>query len=487
MPKKLFLLTLLSLFLIGCGHASKEPITYHYTAESITYADGSYTFQRNMDYIQAEHGQYYFQQDIPDSERRICVEATERILAELVHSGECPAICVLTIESPYISGNTLYCEPQDWYSIEYVTSVLLAASGQGGHYGSAYGYANVLCERLKWTDTATAAFTSIDETEIYDLNYLCFHDRFTSSDLIPAVKSLSADFVTWFIVENSEDQFQQMLLASDTSEGMALIATALEKYYQYHGQTVNISTVRYGYGGVSNDYIVSSDFACFYICWDWSDQSLGFNPAIAGNFLHETYPDIREFFEINLNQMEQYRNLFALDSYRSDLDIIFTNSTTHGTASLYDGTDHTIYLKSVMDLTHEYIHSLTIPTDSQLENWTVEGFATYFSVWYDHYSIAALNMDYNSASYLEPLRTALGRPLDATLDNDEILTYIAHIKNYSDPNQSYFSSASFVSYLVNQYGVARVAHALFGNGPHLPKSHTELVTDWQEYIQAKFT
>lgn len=469
--------------LVGCNSTATETIMYDYTTWSIDYADGSYSFQYEMDNLQTMHAQYYFTSNITDSERRSCVEATEQILGEFVTLEELPTICVLEIEDSYISDHTLYLSPQDWCSIDFTTKVLLAASGQCSHYGLAYGYANMLCDRFGWSGSSLGKFATTDESAIYDLNYLCFDNDFSSESNIATAKSVSADFVITYISEVGEDIFQHMLLDSDTTTGMENVANALSNYCEKNGQIVEISTVRYGFGGVSNDYIVSSDYALFYVCKDWTDQSAEYNSGISKNFLHEKYQDVRDFFIINLEQMRQYQELFALNSYDNDLTIIFTNSTTHGNVSMYYLSGHIIYLKSIMDFTHEYIHSLTIPSAiSDLDNWSSEGLATYFAGWYDFYSRDFLNHDYNSASYLEPLRTKLGRPLDVVSDNDEILNYTAHYEDYVDPNKNYLSGASFVSYLVDQYGVDNVVQYLFGSGEPLPKSYTGLVNDWLEYL-----
>ena len=488
MRKTLLLyLILFSLLGTGCGNLHMTKIDYNYTSQSIEYADGSYSFERNLDYLAATHAQYYFDTTIDDSQRRACVEATERILGEIEQLEENPIICVLETIEPYISEHTLYVTAQDWHSVDYTTMVFLAASGQFSHYGSAYGYANLLCDRFGWETGKAEQISVPNVVDTYDLNYLCFEGGFTQEHDITVAKFTACDFVNTYIAEFGEDSFQQMLLKSDTSAGMDLLANELEQYYARRNLDAEVSTVRYGFGGTSNDYIVVSDYAAFYICDDWKDELAGVNPLISENFLRQNYAEVRQFFDINLGQMKQYQELFALDSYNNDLDIFFTSSTTHGNISIYYLNHHAIYLKSIADLTHEYIHALTIPAAvNDLETWSSEGVAAYFAVWYDWYSRDYLNQDYNSASVLDALRNKLGRPLDVEVDNDEILSYLAYSKGYDDPNKNYLSGAAFVSYLVNQYGAYDLVPWLCDSGEPLPKSSNAWVNDWTAYLNATY-
>lgn len=461
--------------------------TTKYTQQPISYADGSYSFERSLDFTQTKHAQFYFETDIDDTNRRSCIDATDRILGELELNDTLPTICVMDIEDPYIRGNTLYMNILDWNSADYATMVLLTTAGQGSHYGLAYGYANMLCNRFDWNNESPVQFTLTDDLDIYDLNYLCFRNNFVTESDITTAQSTANDFVNVYIAKSGEAALQKMMLDSDTAAGMDLVATELEQYYAEHEVVTEISTVRYCFGGVSNDYIVTSDSAIFYICNDWTDQLSGYYAPVSDNFLHQDYAKVKQFFEINLEQMDQYRQLFAIEQEEDDLQIIFTNRTNRGNNSMYYQPDHTIYLKSVLDLTHEYIHALTMPSAKvDLETWSTEGFATYFSVWYDAYSNDFLNQDYNSLSSLEKLRQKLGRPLDIISDNDDILNCLACYKGYKDPNENYLSGASFVSYLIQEYGIDPVIQYLFGSGEPLLKSYEVLTKEWYAYLNTTY-
>lgn len=471
----------------GCKNASVDPIVYEYTAQKIDYADGSFSSGYVLDFLQTSNAHYYFSTSVADPDRRSCIEATEQILKEFSTLENAPTICVLEIEDTYIEGNTLFLNPQDWISVDYATKVLLAASGQCSHYGLAYGYASLLCDRFGWGKSNAEAFAIAGDVEVYDLNYLCFDARFTSEADVSTAKSVSMDFVLDCMDKLGEESLQQLLLDSDTTVGMEHVASTLNTYYEANNQRIDVSTIRYGFGGVSNDYIVSTDRGIFYICKDWIDHSIDYNSEVSANFLHEAYSDIRNYFTINLKQMAQYQALFGLASYDDNLTVIFTNTRTSGGASEYRLNGHTIYLTSIMDLMHEYIHALTIPSAVRdLDNWEKEGFTTYFSVWYDFYSRDFLNNDYNSSSTLAPLREKLGRPLDVVTDNADVLNYVVFTKNWFDSNMNYWAGASFVGYLVNQYGLESVIQYIYGTGEPLSKPITTLTKDWIEFLQITY-
>ena len=74
---------------------------------------------------------------------------------------------------------------------------------------------------------------------------------------------------------------------------------------------------------------------------------------------------------------------------------------------------------------HEYIHSLTT-TNTSMASWKVEGFARYFSYYYDFYGMPFLNQDYNNTpntpelKYIHEFLDAINRPIDMAKDYREL-------------------------------------------------------------------
>lgn len=482
----------------GCTTIPIEepPVEYEFTAQEISYSEenAKYSFRMDAEHTRGEFASYYFEAVIDETDRQKCIKATERILSEIENLEVTPEIYIFSTDSYnsiYITENKVYMSQQDWESVDFVTNILLTVFGRCSHYGLAYGYATALCNQFQWTESAEGGFAVPESLKTCDLNLLCFDTSFVSEeDVLAAIQTANA-FVDSYLSEYGEKALQQLLSSSDTSQGMEKLNVALREYYGDNGLDFNPSVVRYGYGGISFDYIVESDLAVFYIETGWADENQSLNPLVTENFLHSNYPEIKDFFEINLEQMAQYQALFALDDYNNDLQIVFSNCKNLSQYSFYQKGTHTIYLKNIDSLMHEYIHALTQP-DATMESWETEGFARYFSYRYDHYGVAFLNQDYNNApetaatQYVHEYLDAIDRPIDMAVDYAELENIAVYSRGITDPNRSYLAGSSFIQYLVNQYGEERVIQHIYGSGDALPKTYPELVQDWNTYIDTTY-
>lgn len=237
--------------------------------------------------------------------------------------------------------------------------------------------------------------------------------------------------------------------------------------------------------------MLKSELGTFYIGADWTDTNTTLNPLIAEKFLHKNYTETKMFFERNTDQMRCFQELFELENYDNDLTLIFPNSRSGSRYSYYQSGLHRIIVHNVDSLMHEYIHALTKPDPSQ-QLWETEGFARYFSYCYDYYGVAFLNEDYNTAvksettEYLFEFKQTIARPIDVQTDFKELENIAVYSRHYTDPNASYVAGSSFVQYLVQVYGEAEVVHCIYGNDS-FPKSYSELVEEWQQYIEEAYS
>ena len=489
--KKCILVVLILFLLCGCADNPpvEQPKEFVYHTQEIMYSEpeAQYAFRINMDCTETAYARYYFEPAIEKTERTACIEVTDKILVKQGKLGLIPEIYVFTEErypDNYIVGNKVYLSAQDWYTAEYVTDVLLAAYGACSHYGLAYGYANLLCD----TPITDTSFRIPGTADAADLSLLCFDDAFVSASDIADVKALACNFAQTYAAAKGEAALQELLSASDTASGARCVSDALVQYYQDNGFDYTPSTLCFGFGGHSFDYIVSTDLATFFIKKDWKDMNTQYNPLVYDGFLHQDYNDIKAFFQINLEQMRQYQELFVLDSYNNDLRVIFSNTELPQT-SFYQGNTHTIDLKNVDSLMHEYIHALTQPKGT-MKVWEVEGFARYFSYRYDYYGIALLNQDYNNLpetpelEYVHEYLAVVQRPIDMAVDYEEIENIAVWSRNIKDPNANYVAGSSFVQYLVSQYGEKAVIDSIYGEKTPLPKTYAELVREWIAHIES---
>lgn len=460
-----------------------------YVRTEITYSEPivQYGFRVDMAAAETEFAKYFFEESIDDCERETCIEVTEKILSDQALEGAMPEIYIFSQDRynyKNISGNRLYLSVQDWESVEYITDVLLAAYGESTHYGTAFGYANYLAQRNDW-DSYDGKFSKPSVSDIYDLSLLCFNEEFVSLNDVAAAKEVACNFAECYITQHGEEMLQQLLRSHAKS------IEALAEYYKENGVSFIPSAVQYRYGGKKYDYLVYSDYGTFYITEDWTDMNAEYNPLIYDGFLHTNYADTKAFFETNLKQMKQYQDLFKLGDYNNDLDIVFSNPISASKTSFYQSVNHRIYLYNVDSFMHEYIHALTMPTAS-MQMWQVEGFARYFSYYYDFYGMPFLYQDYNNASdipelkYIHEYLDAINRPIETVKDYYELENIAVYSRSFTNPNANYVAGSSFVQYLVKEYGEEAVINSIYRHGNPLPAPHIKLVQAWNEYIETNY-
>lgn len=501
--KAFFLFSLIAMFSFSaeCAHFEESATStnvysaeYVYTQVAITYSEenSQYGFKKDMLYTETDFASYYFEQAIDESLRQTCIETTDWIIANLASCELKPEIYVFdTFDGVNIMGNALYTSKDSWKSVDYVTNIIFATYGECTHYGLAYGYAVTLCERFGWEVPEFADCSTPDTMDVYDLNVLCFNQNFVSESDILVAQQTAYRFADYLLETYGEGTIQHLLSLSHAEDGMTQLCEKLCEYYSEQGVDYSPSCLRIGYGGVSYAYILRSDLGTFYIGADWKDANAAQNPLVTEDFLRSNYTETKAFFERNLDQMQSYQELFGLGVYDNELAFIFPNSRSGSQYSYYQSGAHRIIVYNVDSLMHEYIHALTKPSTSQ-KLWETEGFARYFSYYYDDYGIAFLNEDYNSAvpskatEYLFEFKQTIDRPIDMQIDFKELENIAVYSRNYTDPNASYVAGSSFIQYMVGKYGEAVVAQCIYGED-ELPQSYSELVAEWNRYIEETYS
>ena len=486
------------------------PADHEYEKITVTYSEGleGFLFRKDMEKTQTEYAVYYFDPSIDNQERNACIEATDKRLSCIDGEQPVPEIVVLKEEfydGISVSGNRLYLSPQPWDSADYLAKVLLAGYGEWGNYGLAYGYADYLCQKAGADSGETDSeaqgaeengLLPMSATEMYDLNLLCFDEKYVSAKDVEASKNNACLFVEEYLSSHSEAELLELLFASGTAEGAVRAKEALEAFYAEKGVECRLSEIRYQLGGTAFNYVAACRYAHFYIKKDWQDADWEANPMVSENFLHEDYGEVRAFFECNEQQMERYQELFGFDNYNNDLSVVMkkgrgvTEVSEYGAP--YGALGPAIYLTRVDSLMHEYIHSLMWGHCDWESLWKTDGAARYFSYKYDQYSYDFLNNDWNSASkvWVQEYIDFLGRPIDVRTDFPELWDIIVHSYGFTDPNSSYESGASFIGYLIKQYGEREAIAYICSDSEYSVewgKSYEELVQDWNRYIEENYS
>ena len=331
----------------------ETPTERVYTFSGITYSEptAQYAFRAYMYSTDTEHAKYFFESSIAIQDREACIEVTEMVLSRQNGNGVIPEIYIFAqnrYNAKYIFEHKLYCSIQNWKSVEYVTDVLLAVYGEEAHYGIVIGYANYLLQSNNLKNDIGKKLSLLSVIDVLDLNYLCFDENFTTSSDIAIAREIALHFADSYITRYGESRIQELLYSLSNA------VSAFTEYYGRQGISYIPSSLQYAYGGQSYSYIVYSNLGTFYVTKDWVDMNAELNPLIEEGFLLSNYKKVKNFFEINIQQMEQYQALFKLNSYNNDLDIILTKPISASKNSFYQSVNHRIYLYNIDSLMHEY-------------------------------------------------------------------------------------------------------------------------------------
>lgn len=434
---------------------------------------------------ESEYAVFLFDPTVDQQVRQDCMAAVDGLLGQLPPM-EKPEI-LLTPQRLFggavVVGNRLYLNPMDWQSVDFAALVLQAAAGEFSHYGLAYGLAG-------WCRGQSGAFAEMQEPAAYDLNLLCFNPTFVPAADASTARTLCVSFVGEYIETHGVTACLSLLLESDTADGMQAVAEALQRYYAAQGVEAEVSSLRFAQGGKLYLYRVKVEGAEFYVGRGWQDANYARNPLVTEKFLREDYASVRRFFCVNERQMAQYRQLLAAAGPWRDVTVLLSNPQRQINTSCYQPTLHRILLLNVDSLMHEYIHAL-VPLRLSQPLWESEGFARYFSYYYDDYGMAFLNEDYNNlpdlplVQYARDYQAAIGRPVDMAIDFGDLESFRAYAVGYQSPDADYASGSAFVHYLVQRFGEEAVIRHVCGV-EMLSQDASELTADWLAWLDETY-
>lgn len=502
MKKRVVLILLLcvSLLFSSCEQSNPyQSCQYNYSSTNVMYSeqpDGTFAFIKEMSCLEINGVTYAFEPSILSEERNSCVEITQRILEKIDYKKDINIFVYSkeTYSDTYIKDGNIYMCEQLWDSPQYISCILMGLFGEFCNYGLVYGYSNYLLSLLNNDKIEQMDFIWDEKTDpsLLDLNLLCFNSSFASQENIAKTQKIASAFVLYYIDVYGIDDFYDLLISSGDIEQSIEFREELTLFYSLKGINYTPTCILYTWGGHSYDYIARGEYAFFFVGKNWRDELDNLNPLTYDGFLHQNYQEVKAFFEINIRQMNQYQSLFGFDRYNNDLCVYFTNSKQFSQESYYQSQTHSIFLKHVDSLMHEYIHSITLDQIQNKTNWNTEGVARYFSYRYDHYGIPMLNVDYNQDSdskelqYVREYKENIGRDIDMAIDYREIENIAVFSRDLFDPNKTYVSGSSFVGFLVEQLGEQETIDLIFSENGLKGASYSELVQDWSQYIKTKY-
>lgn len=454
-----------------------------------------YGLNKDLEVAEVNGTTYAFEPKIPKADREDCIQTTEAILNRIGTDQKIQIniYALGTYDGTFIKDGAVFTYLQDWRSTEYVMALLYGLFGEYCNYGTIHGYANYLRNAVyDLSLTVCDADWKFDgDTNLLDLNLLCFHAGFFTGIEIKTAKKISNTFVSDYISKNGEAAFRELLVKSGSLEETTAFTQALSDFYSVLGIDYIPSDILYRLGGRTYDYIVRSEYAVMYIERDWYDANMDLCPLTYEGFLHQNYTDTKQYFSTVIKEMGQYQALFALESYQNDLDIYFTNHYK-GNGSYYIPGTHSVSIVNTAAFATCYIKAMTIQSAIQ-ENWIV-GFIQYFGYKYNYYGTAMWNYETNMPStgkaleYVREFRAKLGRDIDMMVDFHELQHVGAYSRSYDDPNDgNAYAGGSFVAYLVSKFGEEKVIEIICKTHDFGEYTYEALVAEWQAFLQENYS
>lgn len=462
-----------------------------YVSTEIYYSEpaDTLTMRIDMDMTVLNNITFYFEEEIPNTDRERCIGYTTAVFGKLNVYKEVQIYVFeeTTFDCSFVSDGAIYTCVNNIDKPTFFEDLLLAVFGEYCNYGMVCGYAEYLIDELLDFKIPYEAPTFDKDWQYYDLNLLCFDLSFTNSEDMLKARSIACDFVYGYISEYGANAFHKLLASSGSLSESGEARNALLDYYAKNGISPVLSDILYCKGGASYQYYAACEYAVFYVSYGWKDRLQERAPSAYDGFLNFDYQRTREYFEITVNEFESYRTLLGLESYKEGLGIFFADKNSY----YYEKT-HSINMQSHANLMYTYILSLVSERD--MDFWKSRGLAAVLNLKYDIYGVRTLNEYYKNRGngsywkFANAFVEKTGRDIDVSTDMGQLQDlYVYFSKNYDLDNGD--SAASFTNYLVSVFGEDKTVSYLLGNielSELTDKSLDTLIGEWKNYINTEY-
>lgn len=406
-------------------------------------------------------------------------------------------------------NNIVYLNVDHINSFEAVFHSILSLYDTKVNYGLLYGLSNYIAIELDFIEQDTESlnadtlnyFLNEDKQDLMDLTYPTFTETYASGDDIEHVKSLSIQLVSFIINENNIYDLIDLLALSEHDEFEHQYNTYLNAWILDSG---------YDYEVPINDYSIFFDrsLGSYYSIWytehaTWylhenyrKKEWISFLPE---NFLMNDYKELKGNIILFEEEMSRIDNLLKSD------EINYIPLRIHiGPAPVSRYNSGFMQLALIPALSHEYVHYITYPymTNSQ---WILEAVAAYYS--YDFYymdkyieetyfgsnDFGDFSLKVNKA--VEEFENIYNREINYLEDKYEwVDVYVYLEEQYDDVygvynNDSIFQYISFVNYMIKTYNnesFITVCEDSSRLDELTGKTWPEHISDWEQYIKAKY-
>jgi hypothetical protein len=424
----------------------------------------------------------------------------------------------------WIDDDIIYLNATDFYTDNnYICFTLLKHFGEETNYGLLYGYSQYLQNTNIQLDYQALADVCISDSYIFDLTWPLFLSDYVTDNILDLVKSISTNFVSYLIETYGEESFQTLLSQSGTFDFQfdSNLASNLNEWLLFMNIDYEVipSSIAIRFTTVSSYYPVmaETDWAMYHINKDFLIDQLSIASPLLTNcneFVFANYEELKLFLikiEQQMTKVREYiNNDLSVDTY-GKIHIYYNeiyNDVDPSHPGFFYGTDANsgIRLSIAVGATiHEYIHYATIgtmykdvPTEFQI--YFKEGIAVYLSNLFDADWVSATKLGYeyflenpaedaDTNSFIVNYRDYLNtNQLDFDI-NDYTDCLVYSIKQRNKTPYYYWSSCSFVCYIIDTYGTDKLWNYV-GNGNTFEniygKSITDMLSEWNLYLVNKF-
>jgi hypothetical protein len=416
-------------------------------------------------------------------------------------------------------NNVVYLNVDHIESFETVFHSILSLYETKVNYGLLYGLSTYVASELGFievesdslNDESLNYFLNEGKQDLMDLTFPTFTETYATLDDIEHVETLSIQFVSFIINENSIYDLIDLLALAEYDGFEQQYKTYLNAWILDSGYDYEIPINEYPIFFDRNPKNYIAVWYTEHITWNLSKgyKNLYTDKTLFGNPLLSDYKTLKDTI------IKCEKDMDKADQLLKDESIDYRYLTIH-IQGYQDGISWynvgNIYLEELRILNHEYIHHITWP---YLESapWIREVVAYYYDYAYDFnfsdmyhqymYDYILSGDDYYGLEYMDKLKDTVdffieihGVEPDFSKDKMELNDIFVYLENqYDDIHQvttldvSSSQIISFSKYFIDTYGENIFLSVLKDSNKILDytdKTWEENFGDWEQYIKIKY-
>jgi hypothetical protein len=410
-------------------------------------------------------------------------------------------------------NNHVYLNIDHIDSFETVFHSILSLYETNANYGLMYGLASYISielgyieEENRLDESLLSYFLTEEREDLMDLTFPTLDESYTSGPMLNNVEDFANHFTRYIIEDEGIKKVDELLNISDYYQFETEFNIKLNGFIRTNGFDYEIAVNAYPifFDRNPKNYHVKwyTSRATWFLHESYGNRT---EKLLFGDFMFESYKTLKENIILFEEEMTRIDNILKDETieYR-DLNIYIEEVNT----SYYNTSGH-IFLRSVRSFSHEYIHYITygyMEYHTRSDEWLREGVACYYSEdfyyqkkYYEYLILEAgilngsVNKPKNAVTMFEEL---YDREIDFVKDRNELYDMYVYLSESYDeifiknrPFNHTFLYISLNNYFIETYGEETYKQAFadrFIITDLTNKTWEEIVSDWEQYIKAKY-